>query len=130
MDNKKVLVVDDQAGWRKFNSETIFTILGNNIILDTASSGEEGLRKYVESSNDPYDYLLTDMQMESNYYPLMAGEWLIEQVQSLNYSYKTKIIIISAAPMIKYIAGKYNVDYISKQNATISIKPYSELIKL
>jgi CheY-like chemotaxis protein len=127
---KKVLVVDDQAGWRKFNSETIFTILGNNIILDTASSGEEGLRKYMESSNDPYDYLLTDMQMESNYYPLMAGEWLIEQVQSLNYSYKTKIIIISAAPMIKYIAGKYNVDYISKQNATISIKPYSELIKL
>lgn len=127
---KKVLVVDDQAGWRKFNSETISIILGNNIILDTASSGEEGLRKYMESSNDPYDYLLTDMQMESNYYPLMAGEWLIEQVQSLNYSYKTKIIIISAAPMIKYIAGKYNVDYISKQNATISIKPYSELIKL
>ena len=125
---KKILVVDDQEGWRRFNSEAVFAVLGKDIILDIASSAEEGLRRYMESKTMPYNYLLTDMQMENNHSPLMAGEWLIEQVQNLNYSFKTKIIIISAAPMIKYIAEKYNVDYISKQNATISIEPYKELI--
>lgn len=126
---KKFLIVDDQAGWRNFNSGAIYEILGKDIITDTASSAAEGYSKYLENLNNPYEYLITDMQMESDYEPKMAGEWLIEQIQSLTCSYKTKIIIVSAAPMIKHIAEKYKVDYISKRNATISLEPYKELIK-
>ena len=58
---KKVLVVDDQAGWRNFNSEAVFAVLGKEIILDVASSAEEGLTKYMESQPEPYNYLLTDI---------------------------------------------------------------------
>lgn len=126
---KRILVVDDQAGWRTFNSNAIYEVLGGDIIIETASSAQEGYSKYLESGNNPYDYLITDMQMESDFAPKMAGEWLIEQVQNLSFSYRTKIIIVSAAPMIKHIAEKYGVDFISKSNAAVSLEAYKELIK-
>lgn len=125
---KRFLIVDDQAGWRNHNSNAVYHIIGDEAYIEKASSAQEGYSKLLESKNNPYDYLLTDMQMESDYAPLMAGEWLIEQVQNLSFSYKTKIIIISASPMIRYIAERYGVDYISKANASISIEPYRELI--
>ncbi len=125
---KRFLIVDDQAGWRNHNSNAVYHVIGDKAYIEKASSAQEGYSKLLESKNNPYDYLLTDMQMESDYAPLMAGEWLIEQVQNLSFSYKTKIIIISASPMIRYIAERYGVDYISKANASISIEPYRELI--
>ena len=125
---KKVLVVDDQNGWRNFNSKTVYEILGNDIILDTASCAKEGYSKLLESKENPYDFLLTDMQMENDFYPLMAGEWLIEQAQNLSFCYKTKIIIISATANIRLIAGHYNVDCIPKSVAATSLEPFKELI--
>jgi len=127
---KKVLVVDDQNGWRSFNSKTVYEILGNDIILDTAACAKDGYSKLLENKEHPYDYLLTDMQMEPDFAPLMAGEWLIEQAQNLSFCYKTKIIIISAAANIRHIAEHYNVDCIPKSVAVISIEPFKELITL
>lgn len=124
----RVLIVDDQAGWRNFNTETLYDILGKDIIIDTASSAKEGYEKLLESKENPYDYLLTDMQMETDYAPKMAGEWLIEQAQTLSFCYKMKIIIISAAPRIRYIAENYGVDCIPKSTAVILKEAYKELI--
>ena len=117
---KKVLVVDDQSGWRNFNSKTVFKILGDDTKVDVASSALEGYSKLLESKDSPYDYLLTDMQMESDYLPKLAGEWLIEQAKNLPFCYKTKVIIISAAPQIRMIAETYGVDYIPKSVAVSS----------
>ena len=125
---KKVLIVDDQAGWRNFNSNAACEILGKDIILDTASSAQEGYSKLLESKDNPYDYLLTDMQMESDYAPKMAGEWLIEQAKNLSFCYKTKIIIISASAGIKHIAEDYGVDYIPKSLAVVSLEVYKEVL--
>ena len=125
---KKVLIVDDQNGWRNFNSKAVFEVLGKDIILETASSAQEGYSKLLESKNSPYDYLLTDMQMETDYLPKMAGEWLIEQAKNLSFCYKTKIIIISASAGIKSIAENFGVDYIPKSVAVISLEPYKELL--
>ena len=124
----KILIVDDQAVWRKFHANAIYEIFGKDIILDTADSGQEGYSKILENKNAPYDFILTDMQMESDYLPKMAGEWFIEQVQQLSAYYKTRIIIISAAPMLKYIADTYKVDFIPKRIAAHSIEPYKELL--
>ena len=126
---KKILIVDDQNGWRDFNSKTVFEILGHDIILDTASSARDGYSKLLESKEHPYDYLLTDMQMETDFLPLLAGEWLVEQTKNMTFCYKTKIIIISASPGIRHIAERYNVDCIPKSVAVTSIEPYKELIK-
>ena len=62
----------------------------------------------------PYDVIFTDMQMESNFLPKLAGEWLIEQIQTFQEYKNTKIVIISASPNIEQIAKKYDVEYISK----------------
>ncbi len=125
---KKFLIVDDQSGWRDFNTNTVYDVLGSDVVIDTASSAKEGYEKLLESKGSPYEYLLTDMQMETDYAPKMAGEWLIEQVQNLTFCYGTKIIIISAAPRIRYIAKTYGVDCIPKSTALISKEPYKELI--
>ena len=127
---KKVLVVDDQNGWRSFNSKTAYEILGNDIILDTAACAKDGYSKLLENKEHPYDYLLTDKQMEPDFAHLMAGEWLIEQAQNLSFCYKTKIIIISATANIRYIAERYNVDCIPKSVAAASIEPFKALITL
>lgn len=125
---KRILIVDDQTTWRDFNIKSVTKILGSDITIDTASSAAEGYSKLLESKEVPYDYLLTDMQMEVDFAPKMAGEWLIEQAKSLSFCYKTKIIIISAAPRINHIAETYGVNCIPKSVAVTSIEPYKELI--
>ena len=123
----KVLVVDDQIGWRNFNSQSVYEILGDDTEIDTASSGMEGYSKLLESKDKPYDYLLTDMQMELDYLPKLAGEWLIEQAKNLSFCYKTKIIIISATPQIKNIAEGYGVLYIPKSVAAASKEAFKSV---
>lgn len=125
----KVLIVDDQAGWITFHKNAVYKVLGEDVTVDTASCAQEGYVKLLENSKKQYDFLLTDMQMESDYAPKMAGEWLIEQAKTIQSCYKTKIIIISASPSIKNIAEHYNVFYISKSNASVSVEPYKALLK-
>lgn len=125
----KILIVDDQAGWRAFHKNAVYEVMGEDIAVDTAACAQEGYTKLLENSKEQYDFLLTDMQMENDYAPKMAGEWLIEQAQTIQSCYKTKIIIISASPKIKHIAEHYNVFYISKSNASVSVEPYKALLK-
>ena len=125
---KKILVVDDQESWRVFHSKVLHAMFGDDIVIDTASSGFDGYNKLMENIKEPYDFMITDMQMETDHLPKMAGEWLIEQAQGLNSNYKTKIIIISASPRINLIAKEYNVDYIRKNDALSSIDAYKDII--
>ena len=125
---KKVLVVDDMEGWRKFNTQAVRMLLDNDAIIDTASSGQEGYSKVLENTKEPYDIILTDMQMESDYEPKMAGEWLIEQIQALPSYYKTRIIIISASFGVRKIAESYGVFCIPKSVASVSKEAYKEVL--
>ena len=124
----KVLVVDDIEGWQKHNALAVYEVLGKDLIIDTASCAQEGYTKVLENSKEPYDIIFTDMQMESDYSPKMAGEWLIEQIQNIPSYYRTKIIIVSASPRIKHIAEGYNVFYIPKSIAAVSLDAYKYLL--
>lgn len=125
----KVLIVDDQYSWRKFNSDSVYKLLGNDTEVLTASSAQEGYTKLLENKDKPFDILLTDMQMETDYLPKYAGEWLIEQAQNLHFCNNTKIIIISATMQIKSIAKLYNVNYIAKSAAATSIESIKTILK-
>lgn len=125
---KKVLIADDQEAWRNFNSQAVYSILGEKIYIDAVSSAKEAYDKIFENFTEPYDFILTDMQMEDEYLPKMAGEWLIEQVKPLPQYLNTKIIIISAAMNIERIAENYSVDYIRKATAAASIDSYAEIL--
>ena len=117
---KKILIVDDQEGWQNFNKQAMYETFGENIKIQTASSAQEGYNILLENLSEPFDIIITDMQMEDDFAPKMAGEWLIEQAKSLSFCCRTKIVIISASPQIKNVAETYGVDYIPKSTAVAS----------
>jgi len=122
----KILIVDDVEGWRVFHKEQVNKLF-TDAQIDVACSATEAYSKILENITQPYEIVITDLQMEQDYTPKYAGEWLIEQVQSLSAYYKTKIVIISATYNINHIADHYNVDYIKKSVAINSDDAYTFL---
>lgn len=111
---KKILIVDDIPGWVRFHKNNIEYLNLADIEIETSDSAHNALSKIELNIDNPYDVIFTDMQMESNFLPKLAGEWLIEQIQMFDEYKKTKIVIISASENIRQIAKKYEVDYIPK----------------
>ena len=111
----KVLIVGDSEGWRNFNKNSLISILGEeNLSLTIANSATEGSAKIMFANINPFDLIITDLQMESDYAPMTAGEWFISHVQSFPQYSKTKILIISAMYNIEMVAESLNVDFLSK----------------
>ncbi len=111
---KRILIVDDVPGWIRFHEQNINHLNIPNVKIDTAISAKEALAKIEVSIDSPYDVIFTDLQMESDFLPKFAGEWLIEQIKTFKEYNATKIVIISASPNIKSIAERNNVLYLSK----------------
>ncbi len=111
---KRILIVDDAPGWRRYHEDVLRQIYKDKFEIETAASAVEANDMLYLNENTPYDIILTDMQMESDFLPLYAGEWLIEQIHKMPAFNNTRIIIISATNNIKFVAEKYNVEYIPK----------------
>ena len=111
---KRVLIVDDSPSWLRYHENAIKQLFGAEYEIDTASSAVEANDKIYLNADEPYDVILTDMQMETNFLPLFAGEWLVEQIQNMKEYSATRIVIISATSNIASIAKKYNVEFIPK----------------
>lgn len=111
---KRILIVDDVSGWVRFHEQNIRHLNIPNIEIDTAISAREALSKLEVSIDNPYDVIFTDLQMESDFLPKYAGEWLIEQIKTFKEYNSTKIVIISASPNIRIIAERNQVLYLSK----------------
>ena len=112
----KILIVDDVKGWINYHSY-IMNGLFENAEIQTAESAREGFDKLLENNESPFDIIITDMQMESDFEPKYAGEWFIEQIKTFKNYKNTRIVIISAAYNIPAIAENYGVDYIRKGTA-------------
>ena len=124
---KKILIVDDTKGWRDYHAARISELFPDCEIT-TADSARAGYDTLFENNDSPFECIITDMQMEVDFEPLYAGEWFIEQIKSFkNYS-KTKIVIISAAYNINFIAEKYKVEYIRKPTARNFPDIYKEVL--
>ena len=111
---KRALIVDDSNKWVLYHKSALIEIFKDNIEIETANSAQEALERLMASIDVPYDFILTDMQMESDFLPLYAGEWLIKQIRFFKEYKNTKIIIISATGNIRQIAENYNTEYIPK----------------
>lgn len=110
----RVLIADDIEGWIRFHQTNLEYLNINNLEIESAKSANEALSKIEISIDRPYDVIFTDLQMESNYLPKPAGEWLIEQIKMFDEYKNTKITIISASPYIELIAKRHGVNYLSK----------------
>ena len=112
----KILIADDVKGWQYFH-KCVLSRLFPDARFNFADSATEAYSKILEQTNDPYNLVITDMQMELDYHPLHAGEWLIERIQETKQCLNTKIVTISATPNLRLIAEKYSIDYIPKSAA-------------
>lgn len=111
---KKVLIVDDVPGWVRFHKNNLEYLNIPDLQIDTAECAKDALSKVEVSIDEPYDTIFTDLQMESDFLPKLAGMWLIEQIQMFKEYNDTKIVIISASLKIEKIAKKYGVLYLPK----------------
>ena len=112
----KILIVDDIKGWRDYHLNAIRAIYPD-AEFQTAESAREAYDKILENNDAPFDIIFTDMQMENDFDPKYAGEWLIEQIKTFRNYANTKIVIVSAAYNISHIAEIYGVNYIRKSTA-------------
>lgn len=120
----KILLVDDVPGWVRFHKTNLEYLNFPNTEIDTAFSAKESLAKIEANIDAPFTAIFTDLQMESDFLPKYAGEWLVYQIKTYKEYKNSKIIIVSASPQIEHIANQYNVDFIPKptiRNADCSI---------
>ncbi len=114
---KRILIVDDVPGWIRFHKNNIEYLNIQDLEIDTADCAKKALDKIEASIDSPYSTIFTDLQMESDFLPKFAGEWLIEQIRTYKYYNNSKIVIISASPSIQRIAERNNVLYLPKITA-------------
>lgn len=111
---EKILIVDDTSAWRYFHRELIEEMYGDFFEIVTASSATEAVDVVRHNIENPFTLIITDLQMEMDYEPLLAGEWFVENVQKISSYSRTHIIMVSAMSNIEFIAQKYGVECISK----------------
>lgn len=110
----KILIVDDTELWLNFHSSVLTELYGKLFEITCVSSAKEGLNSVKQNLDFPFAIIITDLQMESDFEPKLAGEWLIDNIRNFKEYDMTKIVIISAMYNIEKIAQKHNVDCISK----------------
>ena len=112
----RVLIVDDIKGWIDYHSYIISNLF-EKVEIVTATSAREGYDKLIENHDKPFNIIISDLQMENDFEPKYAGEWLVEQIKTFKNYINTKIVIISASYNIKNIAENLGVHCISKGTA-------------
>ena len=110
----RILIVDDTKSWLLFHKEVITDLYKDYFVIRFAEDAKKALDIIKHNILNPFDLIITDLQMETDFEPKLAGEWLIEQIKSIKEYNNSKIVIISAMYNIEMIAKKYNVECLSK----------------
>lgn len=124
---KQVLIVDDIKGWRDYNSNIVDEIFNGEAEITTADCAKAAYD--ILLTQKPFDIIITDMQMEEDFTPKFAGEWLIEQIKTFNRYMNTKVVIISASYNARHIAETLGVECIPKSTALKCISAYREILE-
>lgn len=120
----KILIVDDSRGWLDYHQTVLKDIYGEKFILDTSNSARDGYDMVYNNLGNPYKLIISDLQMEMDYEPKLAGEWFVEQVQKMKEYKNVPIIIISASYNIRSIANKLAVSCLPKSIAARDLTSY------
>ena len=112
--HKKILIVDDTQTWLLYHKEVIEQLYGNLFEIVLASSAREALNIAQHNIDTPFCLVISDLQMEEDFEPKLAGEWLVENIKNIYHNKHTNFVFISAMPNIEFIAKQHNVDCISK----------------
>ncbi len=111
---KKILIVDDSPSWIAFHKNLISELYPDYFDIVTAESARQALSLISYSSSAPFDIIISDLQMEDDYEPKLAGEWLVENIKALPSYFRSHIVLISGMYNLEKIATSLNVECISK----------------
>ena len=128
----KILVADDSFSWQEYHKnllEEIFIELGiDNYKIDTVTWAKDAYDLIMQNIHEPYRLIISDLQMEDDYRPDYAGEWLVKQIKTFKSYLNSKIIICSGCYNIKQIAETLNADYVPKRVAITDINSYKNIV--
>lgn len=124
MTEKKILIVDDSRGWLDYHQASLKKIYGEEFVLEIANSARAGYDIVYNNLKTPYSLIISDLQMEWDFEPKLAGEWFVEQVKKLKEYQNVPIIIVSAAYNIRSIANKLEVNCLPKATAARDLQSY------
>ena len=113
---KRILIAEDSSEWQRFHASLLKNYDKFNVEYIIANSAKDALTLVQESVNNPFDLIITDLQMETDFLPDFAGEWLVKQIKTFNQYSNVPIVIISATYNIAFIAQKLGVKYLSKRS--------------
>lgn len=121
---KRILIAEDSPEWQRVHSALLskydkFDL--DFVIVPSAADAIELLERNLEN---PYDMVITDLQMETDYHPQYAGEWLIQKIKSMSEYKNVPIVIVSATYNISFIAANLGVKYLSKRSLVNSADTY------
>jgi len=111
---KRMLIVDDTKTWQKFNEGLVNEFFSDVFDITSAFSATEAFKIILNNLHNPFDIILSDLQMEQDYEPKIAGEWLIEKIKSYKEYEKTPILVISGIYNLDLTASSMDVNYIQK----------------
>lgn len=112
--NNRILIVDDTKSWQVFHKDLIRNLYGDRFGITTASSAGEAYELICKNSDNPFLLVMTDLQMEADYEPELAGEWLIENIQKLPEYSLCRYLIVSGYIGVERISKRLNAECISK----------------
>ena len=121
---KRILIAEDSPQWQKFHAAELRNYSKYTIEFDIASSAREALDIAEKHKEKPYDLILSDLQMETEFLPEFAGEWFVKNVKNIDEYNKTPVVLISATYNIAFIASSLGVDYLSKRSIAASPQSY------
>ena len=113
---KRILIAEDSREWQKFHSELLKSYEKEKLDFIISDNAKDALKLVQDNIKHPYDLILTDLQMETDFLPEFAGEWLVKQIRGYSEYKNTPIVIISATYNIGFIAHSLGVNYLSKRS--------------
>lgn len=115
-EEKRILIVEDSSEWQRYHSSLLNSYKKIKHSQRIASSAREGIEIVHANFDTPFDLILTDLQMESEFLPEFAGEWFVRRVKEIPQYKKTRIVLVSATYNIGFIARSLGTDYLSKRS--------------
>ena len=112
---KRILIAEDSSEWQRFHISLLKNYDKHKVEYVIAGSAKDALTLVQESLNHPYDMVITDLQMETDFSPLFAGEWLVKQIKTYSQYAKIPVVIVSATYNIAFIAQSLGTKYLSKR---------------
>lgn len=114
--SKKILIAEDSYEWQKFHSALLKQYYKANLDFTITDCAKDALNLVEKNLETTYDLILTDLQMETDFHPQAAGEWLVQKIKGYRQYAQIPIVIISASYNIGFIARSCGVDYLSKRS--------------